>query len=77
MPRKPLKKLKKIPLLADWEIAFMKNGPPEYEKQRTSPHKFAYLDGRPIWERLNNEPDFNPNDFPWGAWAYTNKTAIR
>ena len=68
-----MKQKEKLSNFESWEIEFMKNGPPEYEEQLESPHKFAYLDGYGIWLRLKKDPDFNPDDYAWATWAYRNK----
>jgi hypothetical protein len=77
MPVKPLKRLKKKQNFEPWEIQFMKEGPPEYEEQKKSPHRWAYLDGYEILLRLKKEPDFNADDYPWATWAYRNKEKPR
>ena len=73
MPRKSRKnKIKKHKFEA-WEVSFMKNGPPgEFDDWKKSPHRWQYFDGRDIWRRLQNDPDFNACDFPWAMQAYKN-----
>jgi hypothetical protein len=73
MRRKRLKQREKLGNFEQWEINFMKNGPPPYSEQMVSPHRFAYLDGYHIWRKLKLEPGFDPKDFPWALKAYRNK----
>jgi hypothetical protein len=73
MPLKPLRRLNKKRKFEQWELDFMRNGPPPYEEQLESPYRFFYLDGFSIWQRLKKEPDFNRDDFPWAVWAFRNK----
>ena len=68
MPRKRVKIKEKLGNFADWQIDFMKNGPPDDWEE--SPHRWTYFDGRDIWERLKKEPGINIDDFPWAIQAY-------
>jgi len=71
MAKKPRKTRIKTSNFKDWELDFMRNGPPDNWKE--SPHGFAYLDGYNIWQKLKDEPGFDPKDYPWAVWAYKNK----
>lgn len=74
MAKKPRKARAKKAKFEDWEIAFMKCGPPgAFEDLKEHPHRWAYLDGYDIWQRLKKEPGFNPDDYPFAVWAYRNK----
>jgi hypothetical protein len=72
MRRKRLKQREKIGVFEQWELDFMKSGPPPYEEQIKSKHPFAYLDGRHIWRRLQAEPDFKAENWPWAMRAFRN-----
>jgi hypothetical protein len=72
MLKKRKKFKEKLSNFADWELTFMRSGPPSLEAQKTSGHGFAYLSGIHIWERLQREPDFKVSDFPWAARAFRN-----
>ena len=73
MPRKRTKTREKLGNFEDWEIQFMKHGPPSIEEQKRSGHGFAYLGGGHIWQRLKKEPGVNLHDFPWGMATFENK----
>jgi hypothetical protein len=72
MAKKPRKTRTKLAKFEDWELRFMREGPPSLEVQKTSGHGFAYLSGHHIWRRLQREPGFDPKDYPWGRWAFRN-----
>jgi hypothetical protein len=72
MRRKRLKQREKLGNFEDWEIRFMKFGPPPYEQQIKEKKGFYYLDGRHIWQRLQVEPGFDPGDYPWAKQAFRN-----
>lgn len=72
MPRKRVKIKEKLGNFAEWELDFMKNGLPPLEEQIKSKRGFHYLDGSDIWRRLQAEPDFKAEDWPWAAKAYRN-----
>ena len=59
--------------LEDWQIDFLKNGPPgDFDDWRDSPHRWTYLGGRDLWEKVKAS-GADIKDFPWGVWAYESK----
>jgi len=61
MPVKPLKRLKKNPKFEQWQIDFLKNGPPDnWDKTRERWHYLSLIydkAGRELWGQYQNETD--------------------